>query len=158
MLFQPETVCRFKAYSSTWLVPNVESRSLFSIFTSTANSQKKSENLDHEVNPQILPYKIPSIKFFKLHQYRWIAHPMVSLAMPSLGTLGQFGSYVFTSYSKKDPSLLRNDPQIFYCHHRMGARAIFMTLHLSQNCMSIISSALGPWTCLILINENITCC
>ena len=62
-------------------------------------------------------------------------------------------------FKKKDPSLLGNDPQIFYCHHRMGARAIFMTLlHLSQNCMSIISSALGPWTCLILINENITCC
>lgn len=40
MLFQTETICRFKAYSSTWLIPNVESRSLFPIFTSTANSQK----------------------------------------------------------------------------------------------------------------------
>ena len=125
MLFQPETVCRFKAYSSTWLVPNVESRSLFSIFTSTANSQKKSENLDHEINPWILPYKILSIKFFKLHQYRWIAHPMVSPAMPSLGTLGQFGSYTFTSYSKKDPSLLGNDPRIFYCHRRVSKGNVY---------------------------------
>lgn len=120
---------------------------------------KKSENLGNGINPWIYPIKYlqsSSSNFISMGESPTLWFHQQCLPLERLVNLDLTHS---PPIQKKDPSLLGNDPQIFYCHHRMGARAIFMTLlHLSQNCMSIISSALGPWTCLILINENITCC